>query len=109
MAATIEAPLSVELGRGGDLFDRRVLRVGCRDELAAREVAQDLWVIEAQNGLPNPLLEAGTELLLDIAADRELIVRECRAFPDHRYTAFIDVSRLLLDLIDRVIEDPNLI
>src|SRR6516162_10091869 len=103
MAAAIAAPPLVEFARGGDFLDRRVLPVRRRDEFAAREVVQDLWVIEAHNGLPHPLLEARAELLVDIAADRELIVGECRAFPDHRDAALIDPAGLLLDLIHRVI------
>src|ERR1700756_2434423 len=109
MAAAISASLSVELGRGGDFLDRCVLLVRRRDEFTAREVAQDLRVGEAQNGLPHPVLEARAELLVDIATDRELIVRECRAFPDHRYAALIDPSGLLLDLVDRIVHDADLI
>src|SRR5262249_10910538 len=102
MAAAIAAALSVELGFGGDFLDRRVRRIRGRDEFAACEVAQDLRISEAQDGLPHLVLEARTELLVDIAADRELIIREGRAFPDHRYAALIDPSSLLLDLIDRI-------
>src|SRR5215472_13002700 len=109
MAAAISVSLSVELGRGGDFLDRGVLRVRGRDEFAACEVAENLRIGEAHNSLPHFVLEARTELLVDIAPDRELIIRECRAFPDHRYPTFIDPSRFLLDLEDRVVHDADLI
>src|SRR5262249_2510892 len=109
MATAISASLSVELGRGGYFLDRCVLIVRRRDEFAAREVAEDLRIGEAHNGLPHLVLEARTELLGDIAPDRELIMRECRAFPDHRHAALIHPSGLLLDLVNRIVHDADLI
>src|SRR6516165_1338669 len=108
MATAISASLSVELGRGGDFLDRCVLGVRRRDEFAAREVTEDLRIGEAYNGPPHLVLEARAELLVDIAADRELIIRECRAFPDHRHAALVDPSGLLLDLVDRIVHDADL-
>src|SRR5262249_34384255 len=62
-----------------------------------------------QNGLLYLLLEARTERLVDIATDRELIVRERWCYPDHGHAAFIDVARLLLDLVHRVVHGADLI
>src|SRR5215467_12063287 len=98
MATAISDSLSVELGRGGDFLDGCVLIIRRRDEFAARKVTEDFRIGEAQNRLLHLVLEPCAELFVDIATDRELIIRESRALPDHRHAAFIDPSCLLLNL-----------